>query len=142
MVLRRVEAEHLRPATVTVVESRVALRAFEAQAALLELLARDPESSPNHLDLTNESPLALRILELADDRELRGQSPQGVVREPCIHLAAHHVELGTREPSSSLLRASVRFPNFELLDESRRVLDEHRRRQRTTSLGGTTAPAR
>ena len=142
VVPRRVKAEHLHPATVAVVERRVALRAFETHPALLKLLARDPESSPNHLDLTNESPLALRILELPDDRELRGESPQSVVREAGIDLAAHHVELGTRELSSSLLRASVRFPNLELLDESRRVLDEHRRRQRTTSLGGTTAPAR
>ena len=142
VVPSRMEAEHPRPAALPPVEARVALRAFEAQAALLELLARDPESAPDHLDLTNESLLALRIPELADDRELRGQPPQGVAREPCLHLTAHDVELGTREPSSSPRRAPVGLANFELLDKSRRILDEHRRRQRTTSLGGTPRTGR
>ncbi len=146
VVPSRMEAEHPRPAALPTVEARVALRAFEAQAALLELLARDPESSPDHLDLTNESLLALRIPELADDRELRGQPPQGVAREPCLHLTAHDVELGTREPSSSPRRAPVGLANFELLDESRPVLDEHRRRpaydeRRRDNRAGSMTPA-
>ena len=121
-----VQAEHACHAAGDVV-GRLPLEASKAFAALDEVFTGGSLPSANDGDLARNDSLPSRVRELARDREIGRESPQCPVREAGVELGAHDVELGLRQPPATLARASVRLLNLDLLDESRRVLDEHRR---------------
>ena len=137
MVPRRVEAEDPRSASHVVVVGRVALQPLPALAALLELVARDPQTPTNHPQLADDGAFSVRVVELASDDEIASEPPQRIVSDSRFELGSHDLQLGACETAASLPRAPVRLEDLELLDESRRVLDEHRRRQRTSGVGRT-----